>query len=197
MLKGEELVKPEFSKAIRGYAASEVDEFVSKLIGEYKDLYAKYTETQQKLDVVVDKYKQASGRATEALSGVKQMSEAIIADAQNESEKIIAEANSKAQTVTAAMKESCGEILGSYSELYESEKQKLIALDEKARAFGEALLEAYKKHIADIQSEFPSIDTEEIKNTRFESQVSEVFKDKLSGKSTSENEETENEVSDN
>lgn len=186
MLKPEELIKPEFSKGIRGYASAEVDEFVAKLIAQYKELYDKYTETQQKLDIVVDKYKQASGRATEAMNGVKQMSEAIINDAQAEGERIIADANSKAKDVTAAMKESCGEILSSYSELYETEKQKLIDLDEKARAFSEALLEAYKKHIANIQSDFPSVDAEEVKNTRFESQVSDVFKKKLGGETASE-----------
>lgn len=193
MLKPEEITKPEFTKAIRGYASTEVDEFVEKLISQYNELYGKYTETQQKLDIVVDKYKQASGRATEAMNGVKQMSEAIINDAQAQGERIIADASIKAREVTGAMKDSCGEILGSYSELYETEKQKLIALDEKARAFSEALLEAYKKHIADIQSDFPSIDAEEIKSSSFETQVSDVFKKKLGGETSSkatENSET-------
>lgn len=191
MRKPEELTKPEFTKAIRGYASAEVDEFVAMLISQYKELYEKYTETQQKLDIVVDKYKQASGRATEAMNGVKQMSEAIINDAQAQGEKIIADANSKAREVTGAMKESCGEILGSYSELYEAEKQKLLALDEKARAFSEALLQAYKNHIADIQSEFPSVDAEEIKNSVFETQVSEVFRKRLDGEAATASEESE------
>ncbi len=182
MKKPEELARVEFGKGFKGYNTAEVDEYVSMLVSEYAELYAKYTETEQKLNIVVEKYKQASGRAAEAMSGVKQMSEAIIADAQVEGEKILSQANAKAAQVNAAMKESCSEILGAYADTFESEKQKLIALEEKSKAFRESLLEAYKKHIADIQGEFPSIDKEEIENINFESHVAQAFKDKLSDK---------------
>ncbi len=191
MKRPEEFANVEFGKGFKGYNTAEVDEYVSALMSEYTELYAKYSEIEQKLNIVVEKYKQASGRAAEAMSGVKQMSEAIIADAQTEGEKILSEANAKAAQVNAAMKESCSEILGAYADTFESEKKKLIALEEKSKAFRESLLEAYKKHIADIQGEFPSVNKEEIENVNFESCVADAFKDKLSEKKADDAESVE------
>lgn len=183
MRKPEEFVNVTFTKGFKGYNAAEVDEYIAQLSAEYAELYAKLTETEQKLSVVVEKYKQASGRAAEAMSGVKQMSEAIIADAQAEGDKIVADANEKAAKANAAMKESCSEILSAYSEAFESEKNKLIAIEEKSKAFREALIEAYKKHISEIQGEFPQVNKEELESVNFEALVAESFKEKLNGAS--------------
>ncbi len=191
MLKPEELQAVTFTKGFKGYNTNEVDEYISKLISEYTELYKKQIETEKKLQVVADKYKQASSRAAEALSGVKQMSEAIISEAQTQGEEIIENANKKAASVNAAMKESCSEILASYAELFGSEKQKLIALEEKSREFRQSLLEAYKNHIADIQGEFPTLETEEIENMSFETTVAPVFKEKLQGEKKEEQEAAE------
>lgn len=188
MLKPEELQVVAFTKGFKGYNTNEVDEYIRKLISEYTELYKKQIETEQKLQIVAEKYKQASSRAAEALSGVKQMSEAIISDAQAQGETILENANKKAASVNAAMKESCSEVLASYAELFGNEKQKLIALEEKSRQFRESLLEAYKKHIADIQGEFPTLETEEIENMSFETSVAPIFKEKLQGEKNEEKE---------
>lgn len=179
MLKPEEIKVPEFSKGFKGYTPQEVDNFINQLVSEYRDLYFKYSETEEKLEAIVAKYKQTSNRATEAMSGVKQMSEAIISDAQEQAENIINEANAKAGAVTGAMKKSCGDILASYSAAFNEEKQKFILLEEKTRLFREALLEAYKTHVTDIQNQFPSISVEDIENVDFESEVSGEFKANL------------------
>lgn len=191
MLKPEELQVVAFTKGFKGYNTNEVDEYINKLISEYTALYKKQIETEQKLQIVAEKYKQASSRAAEALSGVKQMSEAIISDAQTQGEEILENANRKATSVNAAIKESCAQVLASYAELFDSEKQKLIALEEKSRTFREALLEAYKQHIADIQGEFPIIETEEIANMSFETSVAPVFKEKLQNDKVEDKEATQ------
>lgn len=179
MKKPEELIIPEFSKTFKGYNTNEVDVCIDSLVAAYRELYEKQLETEEKLMTVAAKYKQASARAAEAMNGVKQMSAAIIADAQTEGDKIIQDARSTAENVRASMKESCSEILEAYSDTFESEKEKLISLENKSRMFRESLLEAYKRHIADIQKDFPELDAEAIKNINFESEVSGVFKNKL------------------
>ena len=186
MKKPEELTQFDFTKGFKGYNMAEVDEYVASINAEYAELYAKYAETEQKLALVVEKYKQASGRAAEAMSGVKQMSEAIIADAQAEGEKIVSDAKAKAAKINATMKESCSEILSAYANTFDSEKHKLIAIEEKSKAFRESLVDAYKKHIAEIQGEFPNIDVEEIQSVSFETLVAEAFKEKMNAEGADE-----------
>ncbi len=179
MLKPDEIKIPNFSKGIKGYNTQEVDNFINELVSEYRELYIKYVETDEKLTAVAEKYKHSSERATEALNRVKQMSEAIISDAQSKGEQIVSEANEKATVANEAMKASCAKILEEYSSTLEQEKQKLIEMDRKTRKFKEALLTAYKQHISDIQNYFPSIDIEEIENADFELQIKNEFQKKV------------------
>lgn len=179
MLKPEEIMIPEFSKGFKGYTPHEVDNCINKLIEEYRELYFKYVETEEKLVAIAEKYKQTSARATEALNGVKQMSEAIITDAQTRAEGIIADATAKAEKASETMKESCSQILASYVNAFEEEKKKFILLEEKSKVFREELLEAYKNHVSDIQNQFPTISSEEINNINFEAEAAISFKAEL------------------
>lgn len=179
MLKPDEIKIPNFSKGIKGYATQEVDNFINELIAEYRELYINYVETEEKLNTVAEKYKLSSERATEALNRVKQMSEAIISDAQTEGERIVSEANQKAAVANEAMKISCGKVLEEYTSTFEKEKQKIIEMERKTREFKEALLTAYKQHVSDIQNYFPSIDIEEIENVDFELQIKNEFQKKV------------------
>ena len=176
MLKPEEIMIPEFSKGFKGYVPQEVDNCINMLISEYRELYFKYVETEEKLLAVAEKYKQTSVRATEAMNGVKTMSEAIITDAQTQAEEILTEARLKASKATETMKKSCSEILASYVAAFEEEKQKFILLEEKSNVFKEELLEAYKNHVSDIQNQISSISSEEVNNINFESEVAISFK---------------------
>ena len=179
MLRPEEIMVPVFSKGLKGYNPQEVDNFINQIISEYRELYFRYSETEEKLEMIVEKYKQTSSKAAEALNGVKQMSEAIISDAQEEGERIVCEARAKANAATEAMKESCGDILESYASAFEKEKNKFLVLEEKSRKFREALLEAYKNHVSDIQKHFPSMSAEDFDSIDFEAEVYDNFKSKM------------------
>lgn len=183
MLKPEEIMVPEFSKGFKGYNPREVDSFINQLINEYRELYFKNAETEEKLQAVVEKYKETSAKASEAMNNVKKMSEAIISDANKEADRIISEAQSKVGEVSSAMKQSCSEMLASYTEAFEEEKNKFLALEEKSKQFRETLLEAYKSHVADIQKNFPAFSSEDISGVNFGAEVSATFKEKMSGSS--------------
>lgn len=179
MLRPEEIMIPEFSRGFKGYNQQEVDNCINTLIMNYRELYFKYAETEEKLSAIVEKYKETSARAGEAMNGVKQMSEAIIADAQDEAGRIVSEAQQKAELITGTMKESCSSVLSSYVDAFEEEKQKFIEFEEKSKIFRETILEAYKQHLNQIQEQFPTISADEIKDIRFEAKAAEVFKDNL------------------
>lgn len=175
MLKPEEIMIPEFTKGFKGYNPQEVDNCISQLVSEYRELYFKYAETEEKLKAVAEKYKQTSARASEAMMTVKKMSESLITDAQTEAEKIVSEANRKAADITETMKINCRNVIESYAAAFEEEKQKFLVLEEKSRSFREELLGAYKAHISDIQKQFPSISTEDVQSIDFEAKVSELI----------------------
>ncbi len=179
MLKPEEIMIPEFTRGFKGYNQQEVDNCINMLIMQYRELYFKYEETEQKLAAIAEKYKETSKRASAAMNNVKQMSEAIISEAQAEADRIVAQAEEKANLVNGTMKESCSKVLTSYVEAFEEEKRRFIAMEEKSKEFREALLEAYKQHISEIQEQFPAITSEDIKDTSFENEASEVFNENL------------------
>ena len=179
MLRPEEIMIPEFTRGFKGYNQQEVDNCINTLIMHYRELYFRYAETEEKLAAVAEKYKETSARAGEAMNGVKQMSEAIIADAQDEADRIVSEAQQKADLITGTMKESCGSVLSSYVDAFEEEKRKFIEFEQKSAAFRETILDAYKKHLAEIQEQFPAITADDIKDIKFEAMAAEVFKDNL------------------
>ncbi len=186
MLRPEEIMIPEFTRGFKGYNQQEVDNCINTLIMYYRELYFRYAETEEKLAAIVEKYKETSARAGEAMNSVKKMSETIIAEAQDEADKIVSEATEKANLITGTMKESCGSVLSSYADAFEEERKKFIAFEEKTKSFKEAILEAYQKHLSDIQEQFPAITAEDIKDISFEAQVSQVFKDKLQNTETND-----------
>ena len=171
MLKPEEIMIPEFSKGFKGYNPQEVENCINKLIAEYRELYFKYAETEEKLVIIAEKYKQTSVRAADAMKNVKMMAEAIINDAQEQAEKIVADAKAEAETATSSMKEKCDTILSRYVAAFEDERQKYFIVEEKARVLREELLTAYQSHISEIQTLFPAIDADELKEINFANKV--------------------------
>lgn len=75
MLKPEEIMIPEFTRGFKGYNQQEVDNCINTLITNYRELYFKYAETEEKLAVIAEKYKETSKRAGNALNDVKAMSD--------------------------------------------------------------------------------------------------------------------------
>ena len=179
MLKPEEIMIPEFTRGFKGYNQQEVDNCINTLITNYRELYFKYAETEEKLAVIAEKYKETSKRAGIALNDVKAMSAAIIDEAQAEAEKIVTEAEEKAKLANAAMKESCSGVLASYVAAFEEEKRKFIAMEEKSRAFRESLIEAYQNHLSEINEQFPAMSAQEISEVSFKNEASEVFGENL------------------
>jgi len=201
MLKPEEIKVPEFDKGFKGYNTQAVDSCIQQLLAQYKELYDRYTETEQKLNAVVEKYKETSARTTEAMNEVKKVSVTIVADARKEAEKItsdaaseaekvtsearaeaertVAEANAKAEKINAVMKESCQDTILAYELAFEEEKKKFLEIERESRIFKENLLEAYKTHVTDINNKFPTLSAEEISKVSFQSEVSVKFKEKL------------------
>lgn len=179
MLRPEEIMIPDFTRGFKGYNQQEVDNCINTLIMHYRELYFKYAETEEKLAAIAEKYKETSTRAGEAMNSIKQMSEAIIADANDEANRIVSEAQQKAELITGTMKESCGNVLSSYVDAFEEEKRKFIEFEQKSAEFRETILDAYKQYFSEIREKFPAITSDDIKDIKFEAKAAEVFKDSL------------------
>lgn len=143
MLAPHELKNKAFSKAVRGYNPSEVDDHIEFLIEKYTELYRENAELNRKLGVVVTKLdeiqeEEASIRST-------------LVSAQKMGEKIIKDATDKADLITDSIKERCEAVIADFKRRMVLEKEELWKLRTGVLDFKQDLFELYRKHIEEIQ----------------------------------------------
>lgn len=143
MLAPHELKNKAFSKAVRGYNPSEVDDHIEFLIEKYTELYRENAELNRKLGVVVTKLdeiqeEEASIRST-------------LVSAQKMGEKIIKDATDKADLITDSIKDRCEAVIADFKRRMVLEKEELWKLRTGVLDFKQELFELYRKHIEEIQ----------------------------------------------
>jgi len=148
MLPPNELKNKEFTKAMRGYNAEEVDEHISFIIDKYTELYRENDELERRLKLTQAKL--------EALKKDEESIRTALINAQKAGATIINEANERAEVIMRAAKTNCDRILAEFRANIRIERDNAIKLREITADFKHKLLSAYAEHIEYIEG----IDTE-------------------------------------
>lgn len=144
MLAPHELKNKAFTKAVRGYNPTEVDDHIEFLIEKYTELYRENTELNRKLRIAVTK-----------LDEIKDEEESIrstLVNAQKMGEKIIKDANAQADLITGSIKERCDAIIADFKRRMVSEKEDLWSIRTAVLDFKQEVFELYRKHIEELHT---------------------------------------------
>ena len=139
MLSPGELKKRQFSKSLRGYSPTEVDEHLDFLIEKYTELYLRCDELEKELS-----------RSRTELDAVKENEEAIrraMVNAQKEERKIIDEANDRADLILRTAKMNSDRILSDFKAKIREERLILFKLRRAVKEFKENSLRQYQLHL--------------------------------------------------
>lgn len=155
MLPPHELKRNDFTRVMRGYNASEVDEHLDFVIEKYTELYRENDALEQRLRTV-----------TAQLEVLKKDEEAIrgaLVNAQRAGAAIVSEANERADVVMRASKTNCDKILSDFRTAIRKERAELVALRETVSQFKARLFALYQDHIefiANIPTEAEEVPAE-------------------------------------
>lgn len=144
MLAPHELKNKAFSKSVRGYNPSEVDDHIEFLIEKYTELYRENAELNRKLRVVVTK-----------LDEIKDEEESIrstLVGAQKMGEKIIKDANAKADLITGSIKERCDAVIADFKRRMVKEKEDMWLIRTSILDFKQEVFDLYRKHVEELQA---------------------------------------------
>ncbi len=143
MLPPYELKNKDFSKVMRGYNTSEVDEHLAFVIEKYTELYRENDELERKLKTAYAK-----------LDEIKNEEESIrsaMVNAQRASTKIMTEANDRADIIINTARKSCDRILADFKAKIQEERAVLLALNKSITEFKEKLFKLYNAQIASVE----------------------------------------------
>lgn len=153
MLPPYELKNKEFSKAMRGYNTTEVDEHIGFIIEKYTELYRENDELERKL-------KTAYAKLDEIKNEEESIRNAMI-NAQRASAKLMTEANDRADIIINTARKSCDRILADFKTKIQEERAVLLALNSAITDFKERLFKLYSSHIAFVE-DIPVLGSDEI-----------------------------------
>jgi cell division initiation protein len=184
MLAPHELKNKSFSKSLKGYNASEVDDYIEFLIEKYTEAYKENNELERKLRVVVNN-----------LDEIKEEEESIrntLISAQKMGEKIIRDANERADIITGAIKDRCDAIIAEFKEQLQKEKEEMWTIRTRILDFKKNVFDLYRKHIEELKN-LSVNEIEEIVLPNEDAIVANIFTEV---KSTIESELNKNEEND-
>ena len=143
MLPPHELQNKTFTRAIRGYTTTEVDEHIDFLISQYTELYRENDELERKYRTALaelDKFR-----------GDEESIRTALVNAKKAGAKITRDANRRSEIVLRSAKANCDRILSEFHEKIVQEKETLTKLQEASRAFKAMLVSQYGEQIARIE----------------------------------------------
>ncbi len=190
MISPQDIKKRAFSKTLKGYTPSEVDEYVSYLVSKYNDACGEYAELERKYNVALEKLEQAKSEENTI--------SATIVNAQKMADAIVADAKAKADDIRTAVSETCDRIIDVYLEKVKAERDKLAKVEQTAASFKASLFDAYKEHIANIENIMPDEEaTPYLTDEELEAKAVELAKEQMNaydGEDSSENDASDAEV---
>jgi len=151
MISPQDIKKRTFSRTLKGYTPSEVDEYISYLVTKYTDACDEYAELERKYNVALEKIEQAKSEENTI--------SATIVNAQKMADAIIADAKAKADDIRTAVSETCDRIIDVYLEKVKAERDKLAKVETAVVDFKASLYDAYKEHISMIDNIMPEKET--------------------------------------
>ncbi len=139
MLLPDELKRAEFSRAIRGYSAAEVDDYIDFLLEKYHELDQKNDELERKLAV-----------ATNRLNGYREREEQLVEmkkEAQRISAQLIAGAEAKSGRIMNEAETYCRSVMTDLDEKVAQKRAVVDRLASVAEDFKDKLFAMYSEHI--------------------------------------------------
>jgi len=116
----------EFKKALRGYDADEVDEFLDEVIKDYENLYKENLNLKDQADNYqesIARYRDLEDTLHNTMILAQQTSEEVKKNADKEADLIIRNARQKAEDIINVAKEDIFELKGEYKELQKNVQQ--------------------------------------------------------------------------
>lgn len=144
MLAPHELKNKAFSKSLKGYNVSEVDDYIEFLIEKYTEAYRENNELERKLRVVVNNL--------EEIKDEEQSIRNTLISAQKMGEKIISDANERADVITGAIKERCDAVISEFKDELQKEKEDMWTIRTRILDFKKDIFKLYSKHIEELQN---------------------------------------------
>ena len=144
MLPPNELKNKTFSRAIRGYTTTEVDEHIDFLVAQYAELYRENDELERKLRVALAELEKFRGDEASIRSA--------LVNAKRAGAKITRDANQRSEIVLRSAKANCDRILSEFHEKIRKERDTLTKLQEASRSFKAMLVRQYGEQIARIEA---------------------------------------------
>ena len=148
--KTESFGKAEFSRSLRGYTPSEVDNYVKNLTEAYSALYRENAALEKKLSDAEEKIA--------ALEKIKDTLE----QARKRSSDIVHDAYENADGILFSVKTGCDEILRGFRKKVEEQKALLYQTRKSVELFQHELFEKYKIHVELIEQLIPKSQDGEI-----------------------------------
>ncbi len=149
MLSPAELKKRQFTKTMRGYSVSEVDEHLNFVLEKYSEIYKHNDELEKEL-----------ARLQTELEQLKASEDAIrraMVNAQREERKIIDEANDRAGLILRTAKLNSDRILSEFKSQIREERVTLYKLRRAVREFKENSLKQYQLHLEFLHQISPDL----------------------------------------
>lgn len=139
MLSPGELKKRQFTKSLRGYSTTEVDEQIDFMIEKYTEIYVKNDELEQEI-----------ARLKNELEKVRSNEDEIrraMVNAQKEERKVIDEANDRAALILRTAKFNTDRVLADFKNKIREERMTLFKLRRAVKEFKENSLKQYQLHL--------------------------------------------------
>ncbi|MDD6312933.1 MAG: DivIVA domain-containing protein [Firmicutes bacterium] len=153
MIAPHEIKEKEFTKAVRGYNTTEVDEYIDFLIDKYTELYKYSAELEQKLNSVKAKY--------DELSDDEESIRSAILKAQKLGEAIVNNAKTEADNIAATVDSRCDEVIRKAKDKLDAERESLRELRRCTDEFKQKLYDEYVAHLKMIKE----MDFGDVENT--------------------------------
>ncbi len=143
MLLPQELKKTQFSRAMRGYAAAEVDEYIEFLVSKYEILYRENDELERKLNAAVKTLDEMRAREKKVFAleaAMKESAARLLADAEAKRNTILGDAVAEAEKITAEADKHVA-----------AQEQIFLQMQAEVAALRDTLFAAYSDHVDRIE----------------------------------------------
>lgn len=143
MLLPSELKKDDFSKAVRGYAPAEVEEYIDYITEQYTELYNAKCESDRKLETALgklDEYRAKEQQINKLRVEARDVGNALIAKTKEKCTQMISDAEAYAAQVNAQLDADTA-----------AKKQEIRLLADTVIKFRDTLFDMYGKHIESLQ----------------------------------------------
>ncbi|MDN5322294.1 MAG: cell division initiation protein [Clostridia bacterium] len=126
MLTPLDIHNKEFKRALRGYDADEVDEFLDEIIKDYEHLYKENLNLKDQIENFqenISRYRDLEDTLHKTMILAQQTAEEVKKNAEKEADLIVRNAKQKAEEIIAEAKERIIELKTEYKELQKTVQQ--------------------------------------------------------------------------